>query len=124
MKLTSSGRQSAAQLMTSRFVLAVSVTTAPLASAGAIASNAGLTCRIGVAMTIKAEPSAASAGWRASLSIAPSFRASLLTPYSASWPTISRSGSLDRFKARPIDPPISPSPMMATLGIRRSRQPP
>ena len=102
--------------MISLFTLAVSVTTAPWRSAGAISCSVGRTAMIGVAMTTSSASATAAVADASTRSTAPILRACSAWPRSLSIPTMVSSG-LRCFSASPRDVPISPSPMIAIVGM-------
>src|SRR5581483_11199076 len=115
-KWACAGRISFAQRITRDFVLPTSVTTAPGSSASAISANTARFARIGEAMTTRLAPRTASAAESAATSMAFSRRAFCTVSRVRAKPATSTSGCA-RLSASAMEPPISPSPMMAMRGM-------
>ena len=119
-KWTPAGSSACAQRSTSAFVLAVSVTIVPRCSADAISSKTPRTLTTGVATTTRPAFSTASVRLRATCWTAPARRARSATSGSRSKPTTTVSAGAARFSARPSEPPINPSPMIASVATIQS----
>ncbi len=115
-KLTVAGRISAAQAKTGVLRFAVSRMTHPVFKSWAIAARVLSIADIGIAKTMKSATSQALIRFHCTLSTAPNFCAFLAAERSLSCPIISQSNSF-AFKARPIEVPISPVPIMAIRGL-------